>query len=81
MSLDGLIVEFFFFFFLGGGFLKKTFLQTSVDRVIYRDYIVNRRFFIYCSLACVLWRPCGVWKMSVPPVLHISALSSWRRVC
>ena len=23
-----------------------------MDRVIYRDYIVNRRFFIYGSLAC-----------------------------
>ena len=23
-----------------------------MDRVIYRDYIVSRRFFIYCSLAC-----------------------------
>ena len=22
-----------------------------MDRVIYRDYLVNRRFFIYCSLA------------------------------
>ncbi|WP_419586713.1 hypothetical protein, partial [Thiolapillus sp.] len=22
------------------------------DLIIYRDYIVNRRFFIYCSLAC-----------------------------
>ena len=33
-----------------GGFLK-TFLEGSVDHVIYRDYIVNRRFFIYCSLA------------------------------
>ena len=30
----------FFFFFYG-----------SVNRVIYRDYIVNRRFFIYRSLA------------------------------
>ena len=25
-----------------------------MGRVIYRDYIVNRRFFIYCSLACVV---------------------------
>ena len=33
-----------------GGFFQ-TFLEGSVDRVIYRDYIVNRRFFIYCSLA------------------------------
>ena len=23
-----------------------------MDRVLYRDYLVNRRFFIYCSLAC-----------------------------
>ena len=23
-----------------------------MDHVIYRDYIVNRCFFIYCSLAC-----------------------------
>ena len=29
----------------------KTFLEGSVDLIIYRDYIVNRRFFIYCSLA------------------------------
>ena len=30
---------------------KKTFLEGFVDHVIYRDYIVNRRLFIYCSLA------------------------------
>ena len=36
-----------------GGFFK-TFLEGSVDRVIYRDYIVNRRFFTYCRLACAL---------------------------
>ena len=35
------------------GIFLKTFLEWSVGRVIYRDYIVNRRFFIYCSLACV----------------------------
>ena len=34
-----------------GGFFE-TFLEGSVDLIIYRDYIVNRRFFIYCSLAC-----------------------------
>ena len=28
-----------------------TFLEGSVD-LSFRDYIVNRRFFIYCSLAC-----------------------------
>ena len=36
-----------------GDFLK-TFLEGAVDHFIYRDYIVNRRFFIYCSLACVM---------------------------
>ena len=44
-------MDFFFFFFLfffGGG--VKTFLVGSVDHIIYRDYIVNRRSFIYCSL-------------------------------
>ena len=35
----------------GEDFLK-TFLEGSVDHIIYRVYIVNRRFFIYCSLAC-----------------------------
>ena len=29
----------------------ETFLEGSVDRVICRDYIVNRRFFTYCGLA------------------------------
>ena len=29
----------------------KTFLEGSVEHIIYRDYVVNRRFFIYCSLA------------------------------
>ena len=29
----------------------ETFLEGSVDRVIDRDYIVNRSFSIYCSLA------------------------------
>ena len=29
----------------------ETFLEGSVERVIYRDFIVNRRFFIDCSLA------------------------------
>ena len=33
------------------GIFLKTFLEESVDLIIYRDYIVNRRFFIYCSLA------------------------------
>ena len=25
-----------------------------MDRVIYRDYIVNRRFFIHCNLVCMV---------------------------
>ena len=29
----------------------KTILEGSVDHVIHRDYIVNRHFFIHCSLA------------------------------
>ena len=33
------------------GGISKTFFEGSVDHIIYRDYIVNRRFFIYCSLA------------------------------
>ena len=37
----------------GGGGLK-TFLEGSVDHVIDRNYIVNRRFFIDCSLATTL---------------------------
>ena len=41
----------------GGGVFFKTFLEGSVDRVIYRDYIVNRRFFIYCNLAFEPRRP------------------------
>ena len=32
----------------------ETFVEGSVDRVIYRNYKVNRRFFIYCSLATVI---------------------------
>ena len=30
----------------------ETFKEGSVDHIIYRDYIANRRSFIYCSLAC-----------------------------
>ena len=33
----------------GGVF--KTFLEGSVDHIIYRDCKVNRRFFIHCNLA------------------------------
>ena len=35
--------------FFGGFF--KTFVEVSVDHIIYRDYISSRRLFIYCSLA------------------------------
>ena len=42
-------MDFFFFFFFGGGF--ETFLEGSVDRVIYWDYVVNRPFFVYSKPA------------------------------
>ena len=32
----------------------KTFLEGSMDHIIYRDYIVNRRSFIHCSLTTFL---------------------------
>ena len=43
---------------LSWNFLRifETFLEGSVDRIIHRDDIVNRCFFIYCSLASV--SPC-----------------------
>ena len=31
---------------------KKFFLEGSVDDIIYRDYLANRRSSVYCSLAC-----------------------------
>ena len=34
-----------------GGFFK-TFLEGSVDHIIYRNYIVNRSSIIYCSVTC-----------------------------
>ena len=46
IRLDDLIVELYC-----GLKKKKFFLEGFVDHVIYRDYIVNRRFFIYSSLA------------------------------
>ena len=42
--LDWTVLSWIFFFFFGGGILK-TFLEGSVDRVIYGDYKVNRHFF------------------------------------
>ena len=60
---SGLIVEFF-----------KTFLEGSVDRIIYRDYKVNRRFFIYCSLATA--------PHKIEPVLYFpSTTRPWRLTC
>ena len=51
----------------GGFFL--TFLEGSVDHIICRDYTVNRRFFICCSLASPL--ACG--RSGV----HFSHLTQW----
>ena len=33
-----------------------------MDHAIYRDYIANWRFFIYCSLACVLTQIASIKK-------------------
>ena len=40
----------------------ETFLEGSVDHIIYRDHIVNRRSFIYCSLACYEYVPGGTHR-------------------
>ena len=47
--------SFFSSFFFGGEVFEK-FFEESVDHIIYRDYIANRRSFIYCSLATALRR-------------------------
>ena len=67
---------------LGGGFFE-TFFEGSVDHFIYRDYIVNRHFFIYCSLACMWHQPRAIsspplmtLKQSVLDVLHEWILSA-----
>ena len=36
-----------------GGIFLKTFLEGSVNHIIFRDYIANRRAFIHCSLASI----------------------------
>ena len=47
----------------------ETFLEGSVDHINYRDYIVNRRFFIYCSLATKRTGTRGATRVDL---LHIS---------
>ena len=55
-----------------------------MNHVIYRDYIVNRRFFIYCSLATVPGRShCArKWRMRqnavVPLELVVNTVVSSR---
>ena len=49
----------------------ETFLEGSVDLIIYRDYIVNRRFFIYCSLACAHAREMEEGCIVIPTVLSL----------
>ena len=59
-QIGRLTVDIFWGFF-------ETFLEGSVDHVIYRNYTVNRRFFVYCSLACsvtALLRKGGVDRKS-----------------
>ena len=43
-------ILFFLFFLGGGGGGRETFLEVSVDNIIYRDYIVNRSSFLYRRL-------------------------------
>ena len=59
MRLNGLIVD--FFFLAGGRGFFQFFFEASVDRTIYRDYLVNRRSFIYCSLAGRTIGPVLAW--------------------
>ena len=44
-----------------------------MDHLIYRDYISNRRSFVYCSLGCVLRLPIstGNQKKSVVSVVAV----------
>ena len=44
---------------LGGGGFFETFLDGTVDRVIYRDYIVNRRFFFFFTVVWPMLRACA----------------------
>ena len=57
------------FFFFGGG--VKTPLEESLDHVIYMDYIVNRRFFVYCSLARLQPRVLDYGTVSLSTTLTI----------
>ena len=50
-----------------GGFFE-TFLEGSVDHVIYRDYMVSRCFFIYCSLA---------YKVGSDACQHLAGTAGW----
>ena len=44
-------ILFYLFIYLGGGGGgRETFLEVSVDNIIYRDYIVNRSSFLYRRL-------------------------------
>ena len=56
------------------GDFYETFLKGSVDHVIYRDYTVNRRSFIYYSLAC---RP--VFVEAALPKRNLRGVGSRRR--
>ena len=42
----------------------KTFVEGSVDHIVYRDCIANRRSFIYCSLACRIKKVMEEWCVS-----------------
>ena len=53
-----------------GGDVFETFLEGSVDYVIYRVYVVNQCFFIYCGLQICSGKKGGnvkvLWLLTVP---------------
>ena len=57
LSWNSFLFFFFSFLFFFGGEVFETFFEESVDHIIYRDYIANRRSLIYCSLACSRFSP------------------------
>ena len=55
---------------------QQTFLDGSVDHNSHRDYIVNRRSFTYCRLACGCGDPSAM-KGKPPSPLRICLLESY----
>ena len=62
----------------GGGDFFETFLEGSVDHIIYRDFIANRRSFMYCSLACTVARRRKDWARGLPERRGKSEAFKWQ---